>query len=110
MVLPLSVMSLVQNIKLQIASVATLFIVIMIWIYIFARHGLNYTAPPVGNDQSTLVGFVLGNFAFVSLHPMTAQGIAKDCSSSDHYDPFIHQRVISDSFDPQDYRLPNNSL
>jgi len=72
MVLPLSVMSLVQNIKFQIASVATLFFVILIWIYIFAHHGLDYTVPAVGNNQSTLVGFVLGNFAFVSLRPKTA--------------------------------------
>jgi hypothetical protein len=70
-------MSLVQNIKFQIVSVATLFFIIVIWIYIFAHHGLNYTVPSVGNDQSTLVGFVLGNFAFVSPRSKTAEGIAK---------------------------------
>lgn len=67
MVLPLSVMSLVQNIKFQLASVATLFVVIGMWIYIFAHHGLNNVVPSIGTDQSTLIGFVLGNFGFVSM-------------------------------------------
>ncbi|TVY41556.1 hypothetical protein LOCC1_G005111 [Lachnellula occidentalis] len=73
MVLPLSVMSLVQNIKFQIASVATLFFVLIVWIYIFAKHGLEQTVPAVGNDQSTLVGFVLGNFAFTLLNTTVHQ-------------------------------------
>lgn len=66
MVLPLSVMSLVQNINFQLASVATLFVVMAIWIYIFACKGLNLAIPAVGSDQSGLIGFVLSNFAFVS--------------------------------------------
>jgi hypothetical protein len=66
MVIPLSVLSLVQNIKFQLASVATLFLVMMIWIYIFASHGLDLPIPAVGSNQSGLVGFVLSNFAFVS--------------------------------------------
>lgn len=110
MVLPLSVMSLVQNIKFQIASVATLFFVIIVWIYIFAHHGLEHTVPPIGNDQSTLIGFVLGNFAFVSLHPKAIACFAKYRGSSDHYDSFIHQRVITDSLDTQNYYLPHNCL
>ena len=66
MVLPLSVMSLVQNIKFQLASVAALFFVMTIWIYIFAHHGLEVSIPVFGSNQSGLVGFVLSNFAFVS--------------------------------------------
>jgi hypothetical protein len=66
MVIPLSVMSLVQNINFQLASVATLFFVMTIWIYIFARQGLNLAIPAIGSDQSGLVGFVLSNFAFVN--------------------------------------------
>jgi hypothetical protein len=65
MVLPLSVMSLVQNIKFQLASVATLLFVMATWIYIFSHQGLNLAIPVVGSDQSSLVGFVLSNFAFV---------------------------------------------
>jgi hypothetical protein len=51
MVLPLSVMSLVQNIKFQLASVAALFFVMIVWIFIFANHGLNLTIPIVGSNQ-----------------------------------------------------------
>jgi hypothetical protein len=58
-------MSLVQNIKFQLASVATLFFTMAIWIYIFTRQGLNLSIPVVGSDQSGLVGFALSNFAFV---------------------------------------------
>ncbi|TVY92647.1 hypothetical protein LAWI1_G002418 [Lachnellula willkommii] len=86
MVLPLSVMSLVQNIKFQIASVGTLFFVIIVWIYIFAQHGLEQTVPPVGNDQSTLIGFVLGNFAFITTIPSFINELSRTVS--------IHQTII----------------
>ncbi|TVY34724.1 hypothetical protein LSUB1_G005024 [Lachnellula subtilissima] len=86
MVLPLSVMSLVQNIKFQIASVATLFFVIIVWIYIFAQHGLGQTVPPVGNDQSTLIGFVLGNFAFITTIPSFINELSRTVS--------IHKTII----------------
>jgi hypothetical protein len=66
MVLPLSMMSLVQNIKFQLASVAILFFVMVSWIAIFAQHGLDLEIPVIGRSQSSLVGFVLNNFAFVS--------------------------------------------
>ena len=67
MVLPLSMMSLVENIKFQLASVAVLFFVMISWVVIFAQHGLDLKIPAVGGSQSSLVGFVLNNFAFVSL-------------------------------------------
>ena len=67
MVLPLSMMSLVENIKFQLASVAVLFLVMVSWIVIFAQHGLDLEIPAVGHSQSSLLGFVLNNFAFVSL-------------------------------------------
>ncbi|TVY28961.1 hypothetical protein LHYA1_G001672 [Lachnellula hyalina] len=86
MVLPLSVMSLVQNIKFQIASVATLFFVIIVWIYIFAKHGLEQTVPPVGNDQSTLIGFVLGNFAFITTIPSFINELSRTVS--------IHKTIV----------------
>lgn len=66
MVIPLSVMSLVENIKFQLASVAVLFFVMISWIVIFAQNGLDIDIPVIGSNQSTLVGFVLNNFAFVS--------------------------------------------
>jgi hypothetical protein len=59
-------MSLVQNINFQLASVAILLFVMTIWIYVFAHHGLNLAIPAIGGDQSSLVGFVLSNFAFVN--------------------------------------------
>jgi len=60
-------MSLVQNIKLQLASVATLLFVMGCWIFIFAHKGFHQDIPAFGNDQGSLIGFVLNNFAFVSL-------------------------------------------
>jgi len=60
-------MSLVENIKFQMASVATLFFVMAIWIFLFANHGLDQAVPAIGPTQGSLVGFVLNNFAFVSI-------------------------------------------
>lgn len=59
-------MSLVENIKFQMASVATLFFVMIVWIFLFVNHGLDQAVPTVGPTQGSLVGFVLNNFAFVS--------------------------------------------
>ena len=48
MVIPLSMLSLVQNIKFQLASAATLFFVMGTWIYIFASDKLDQTIPAFG--------------------------------------------------------------
>ncbi|KAL7272460.1 hypothetical protein RUND412_004727 [Rhizina undulata] len=69
LVFPLSAMSLVQNIKFQLASVGVLFLVLAIWIFMFAEHGLNLSIPTVGSDQSSLMGFILNNFAFITTVP-----------------------------------------
>lgn len=66
MVIPLSMMSLVQNIKFQLGSAATLIFIMLAWIIIFAEHGFDQEVPTIGNNQGSLVGFVLNNFAFVS--------------------------------------------
>lgn len=66
MVLPLSMMSLAENIKFQLASVAVLFFVMVSWIVIFTPNGLDLEIPVIGSSQNSLVGFVLNNFAFVS--------------------------------------------
>jgi hypothetical protein len=66
MVIPLSMMSLVENIKFQLASVAVLFLVMIAWIVIFVQNGLDLGIPAIGTSQASLVGFVLNNFAFVS--------------------------------------------
>jgi hypothetical protein len=68
-------MSLVQNIKFQLASVATLSFVMGCWIFIFAHKGFHQDIPAFGNDQSSLIGFVLNNFAFVSLPPPLITGL-----------------------------------
>jgi hypothetical protein len=75
MVIPLSVMSLVQNIKFQLASVATLLFVMGCWIFIFAHKGFHQNIPVFGKDQSSLIGFVLNNFAFVSLPSTLKPGL-----------------------------------
>lgn len=49
MVIPLSVLSLVENIKFQLASAATLFFVMGTWIYIFASDKLDQNIPVVGS-------------------------------------------------------------
>jgi len=66
LVLPLSVVSLAQNIKFQLASVAVLSFILLAWVFIFARNGLGLEIPVVGSDQSGLIGLLLNNFAFVS--------------------------------------------
>jgi hypothetical protein len=110
MVLPLSVMSLVQNIKFQIASVATLFFVLTIWIYLFAHHGLDHVVPPVGDNQSTLVGFVLGNFAFVRPPAKTMDSLAKLPFSPDHHNTLLHQWAVPLSLHTQNHYLSDNCL
>lgn len=80
LVLPLSLMSLVENIKFQLASVATLFVVMAIWIYIFASHGLNRGVPLIGSDQSGLVGFVISNFAFITTVPSFINELSRHVS------------------------------
>ena len=67
MVIPLSLMSLVQNIKFQFVSVAVLFFIMLAWIYLFVHHGLHVHIPVFGSNQSGLIGFVLNNLAFVSV-------------------------------------------
>lgn len=69
-------MSLVENIKFQLASVVALFFVMVSWIYIFASHGLEHKIHAIGDDQASLVGFVLNNFAFVSTC-MSGSGFSK---------------------------------
>ena len=69
LVLPLSLVHLVDNVIFQIVSFIILLIITIIWIVIFAVRGLHIGhIPVVGHNQSTVVGFVLSNFSFVSSH------------------------------------------
>lgn len=100
MVIPLSLMSLVENIKFQLASVATLFFIMGSWVYLFADHGLDLKIPVVGSSQSSLVGFVLNNFAFVSfLMWVTFQPPLTVPLTSDHHGSLFYQRTLSSGFD-----------
>jgi hypothetical protein len=65
MVIPLSVVSLVQNIKFQLASVAVLSFILVAWIFIFVRHGFGVEIAAIGSNQSGLIGLLLSNFSFV---------------------------------------------
>ncbi|KAF8550992.1 hypothetical protein OG21DRAFT_1445836 [Imleria badia] len=70
LILPLSLVHLVDNIIFQIASFFILLIITVVWIVIFAVTGLNTNhIPAVGHAQSTVVGFVLSNFSFVTTIP-----------------------------------------
>ncbi|CAG8501769.1 21885_t:CDS:10 [Dentiscutata erythropus] len=69
-VVPLGVMELVDNIKVQIASFIMLIFIIATWIVTFIVHGLQSNLVPfVGNDQSQVVGTVLYNYVFVTTVP-----------------------------------------
>jgi len=50
-VIPLSVLSLVQNIKFQLVSAATLFFIMGAWIYIFASDKLDQSIPAIGSKH-----------------------------------------------------------
>ncbi|KAG8217068.1 hypothetical protein J3R82DRAFT_5067 [Butyriboletus roseoflavus] len=70
LILPLSLIHLVDNIIFQVASFIVLLIISIIWIVIFILNGLNSNPiPVVGHDQSTVAGFVLSNFSFVMTVP-----------------------------------------
>ncbi|KAH0835793.1 AAAP amino acid permease [Lanmaoa asiatica] len=70
LILPLSLIRLVDNIIFQVASFIVLLITTIVWVVIFALSGLNANAiPVVGYNQSSVVGFVLSNFSFVTMIP-----------------------------------------
>ncbi|KAF8860892.1 hypothetical protein BDZ45DRAFT_292291 [Acephala macrosclerotiorum] len=80
MVLPLSVMSLVQNIKFQLASVVILLFVMISWVFIFAEKGFDLPTPAIGSNQSSLIGFVLNNFAFITTVPSFINELSRSVS------------------------------
>ncbi|KAG9315158.1 AAAP amino acid permease [Chiua virens] len=70
LILPLSLIHLVDNIIFQVVSFIVLLGITIIWIVIFAIKGFNIDRTPVvGHDQSTVAGFVLSNFSFVTTIP-----------------------------------------
>jgi hypothetical protein len=91
MVIPLSMMTLVQNIKFQLASVATLIFIMLAWIIIFAEHGFNQEVPAIGNNQGSLVGFVLNNFAFVSSLSSHALLLVLIFNTPDNHGPILRK-------------------
>lgn len=98
-------MTLVGNIKFQLASVAALFFVMISWIAIFVKHGLNQSIPAIGDNQSSLVGFVLNNFAFVRLEnsaPFTNYWLL---SLLDYHCTLFHKRAFSYGFHTQGHLL-----
>ncbi|CAG8474213.1 10553_t:CDS:2, partial [Funneliformis mosseae] len=67
---PLGIMDLVENIKVQIISLMTLIFIIVTWLVTFGIHGLNTElVPMVGYDKSQVVGTVLFNYAFIMTVP-----------------------------------------
>ena len=68
MILPLSLIHLTDNVKFQVASFILLLCIAVIWVATCIQVGLHtVSVPVVGRDQSSVVGFVLSNFAFVSV-------------------------------------------
>ena len=59
MVIPLSLLSLVENIKFQLASAGTLFFVMGTWIYIFASDKLDQDIPTFGSMYISFLTKVL---------------------------------------------------
>ncbi|CAI2164001.1 17661_t:CDS:2 [Funneliformis geosporum] len=67
---PLGIMDLVENIKVQIISLMTLITIIVTWLVTFSIHGLNTElVPMVGYDKSQVIGTVLFNYAFIITVP-----------------------------------------
>ncbi|CAG8547393.1 20543_t:CDS:2, partial [Gigaspora rosea] len=67
---PLGIMGLDDNIKVQIASFMMLIFIIATWLVTFIIHGLQSDLVPfVGDDQSLVVGTVLYNYVFVTTVP-----------------------------------------
>ncbi|RHZ72484.1 hypothetical protein Glove_242g37 [Diversispora epigaea] len=69
-VIPASVVELVDNIRIQIVSLITLALIIISWLVTFMIHGLDSDRVPlVGTDFSQAVGTVLFNYAFIVMIP-----------------------------------------
>lgn len=69
MVVPLSFCNLVQNIKIQLASVVLLAVVLTEWIVTFAKEGLVVEVPAFGPNLSQLIGIIILNYAYVTTVP-----------------------------------------
>lgn len=68
MIVPLSLIHLTDNIIFQIASFILLIIIAVIWIATYIQVGLDKVfVHVVDSNQSNVVGFILSNFAFVSV-------------------------------------------
>ncbi|CAG8598790.1 5394_t:CDS:2, partial [Scutellospora calospora] len=69
-VVPLGVMELADNIKVQVASFLMLIFILTTWMITFIIHGLQSDRVPViGRDQSQVVGTILYNYAFITTVP-----------------------------------------
>ncbi|RKP12372.1 hypothetical protein BJ684DRAFT_1466, partial [Piptocephalis cylindrospora] len=67
---PLCFIGLIDNIRVQIASLLLLLLVTIVWAVIFIMQGLDPDAiPAVGTDHSSVIGTVLFNYAYVTTIP-----------------------------------------
>jgi hypothetical protein len=56
------------SIKFQILSFLTLVFITIVWIMTFFQVGItNFPIPAIGTSQASVVGYVISNFAFVSI-------------------------------------------
>ncbi|POG78282.1 hypothetical protein GLOIN_2v1853035 [Rhizophagus irregularis DAOM 181602=DAOM 197198] len=67
---PMGIMDLVENIKVQIISLMTLTFIVLTWLVTFVIHGLDAgLVPMIGYDKSQVIGTVLFNYAFIITIP-----------------------------------------
>ncbi|KAI9225267.1 MAG: hypothetical protein DHS80DRAFT_20683, partial [Piptocephalis tieghemiana] len=69
-VLPLSLLNLVDNIKTQVISLISLIIIVIIWLILFLLHGLHpQYMPPLGLDHSQVLGTIIFNYVYMTTIP-----------------------------------------
>ncbi|GBB94193.1 hypothetical protein RclHR1_23090001 [Rhizophagus clarus] len=67
---PMGVIDLVENIKVQIMSLLSLAFIVVTWLVTFVIHGLDTGhVPMIGYDNSQVIGTVLFNYAFIITIP-----------------------------------------
>ncbi|CAG8519533.1 4830_t:CDS:2 [Acaulospora colombiana] len=70
MVMPLSIFSLSDNIKVQIASLFGLVFIFCGWLVTFFKQGLKTSyVPLIGENMSDVIGTVIFNYAFITTVP-----------------------------------------
>ncbi|RHZ56820.1 hypothetical protein Glove_396g60 [Diversispora epigaea] len=78
-VIPMALMELSNNAKIQIVSFITMSLIMIIWVVTAILHGLNFNyVPIIGDEQSQVVGTVLFNYVLALTISSVVSGLEKD--------------------------------